>query len=130
MEPSKRSETTPEEHSDTSPGGLLQNFADLIEELLVMFVGMFIFILIMSGILALTQFHFNPFAFIQSYYPWMIGFVVIFCFWEQAEADNSVAIFFAGPILLLFTLAVMLALFIFIVLLMALVVIGRLGFPL
>ncbi len=44
-----------------------------------MFVGIIILIFIISGIMALTQFPFNPFAFIQSYYAWIIG-LVVFCY--------------------------------------------------
>ena len=49
------------------------------------FVTIIILIFIMSGIMALTQFSFNPFAFIQSYYAWIIGFVV---FGYLSENEN------------------------------------------
>ena len=52
------------------------------------FVNIIILIFIMSGIMALTQFSFNPFAFIQSYYAWIIGFVVLGYLFESGLWDH------------------------------------------
>ena len=52
------------------------------------FGSIIIFIFIMSGIMALTRFSFNPFAFIQSYYAWIIGFVVLGYLFESGLWDH------------------------------------------
>ena len=115
MEPSKRSETTPKKLSEL--------FRLMIGEFLGGCVVVIILILIMSGILALTQFRFNPFAFIQSYYPWMLGILAFAQIGTEMEEKNPAA-------LLIFNIFIRPVGYVAAILALIIIMIGRLGFPL
>ena len=97
------------------------------------FGSIIIFIFIMSGIMALTRFSFNPFAFIQSYYAWIIGFVVLGYLLESGILEiivNIIEGIFKGIFkvlgYLLLTLLTPL-IFILILILVALIIVGSIG---
>ena len=115
MELSKRSETTPKKLSEL--------FRLMIGEFLAGCVVVIILILIMSGILALTQFRFNPFAFIQSYYPWMLGILAFAQIGTGMEEKNPAA-------LLIFNIFIRPVGYVAAILALIIIMIGRLGFPL
>ena len=93
------------------------------------FVSIIIFIFIMSGIMALTQFPFNPFAFIQSYYAWIIGFVVLGYLQESGIMEIIVNIIEGIFKVLLYLLLILLSPFyvIFFLLYFAWVMLGTFG---
>ena len=48
-----------------------------------------ILIYIMSGIMSLTAYPFSPFVFIQSYYGWVIGFIIYCLILEGKFSENE-----------------------------------------